>query len=612
MPEADLPIDPYVLGAWLGDGSKDSARFASSREDFQHFAGEVQIVGHSVHVYEERENTLLYQIDKRDRAKICRRGHDMESVGRDSCGRCKACNADRSAPYTVDGLSWRLRRLGLLGNKNVPDLYLMASEGQRMALLQGLMDADGCCSSADGQAIFANTNERLSEAVHFLAASLGMKPSIKRRERDYRGAPHVMWWVTFQTHSDRPPFRMSRKIANCSTAVDHPRRRRRVVSEVERVESRQVSCIQVDNEDGCYLVGKALITTHNSTVEAWGLVDGQPTGKHYKRRIYDDVVVPASVTTPEMIAKTTEMWELSDNLSSEGGAFRIAGTRYHFNDTYGEMLRRGVVTARVYPATIDGTETGEPVLMSRETLAAKRRTQGPYTYSCQMLLNPRGDETQGFHRNWLSYAKGEPHGRGLNKYIIVDPANSKKKNSDWTAIGVIGLGPDRNYVLLDLVRDKLNLRERAEALLDLHEKWLPLGVGYEEYGLQADIQFIEHIQEERNYRFRITPLGGSMSKVDRIRRLIPLFEQGRFYLPKTIWRTLYDKTTVNLIDVFVEEEFAAFPVSVHDDMLDMLSRIEDEALNTVWPLSDEAKLRGAKSRPTHANVGYAHMKRRRH
>ena len=350
-----------------------------------------------------------------------------------------------------------------------------------------------------------------------------------------------------------------------------------------------------------------------STVEAWGLVDGQPIGKHFRVRDYDDIVVLTSVTTPEMIAKTTQAWELSDNLGAIGGVCRIAGTRYHFNDTYSEILKRKTATPRIHTCTKDGTDNFTPencVLMSPELLADKRRDQGPYTFSSQMLLNPKGDSTQGFQRSWLRYTKAEPHGRGLNIYIIVDPANSKRKRSDWTTMGVIGLGSDKNYTLLDVVRDRLNLNERADMLFDLHEKWLPLGVGYEEYGLQADIAHIEHLQHERNYRFKITPLGGSMSKVDRIRRLMPIFEQGRFYLPAARYRTLYDKTTVNIIDVFVEEEYAAFPVATHDDMLDMLARIEDEDLNVKWPLPDAARDRRGKDRPQFANVGYSSMKRR--
>jgi predicted phage terminase large subunit-like protein len=320
-----------------------------------------------------------------------------------------------------------------------------------------------------------------------------------------------------------------------------------------------------------------------STVEAHGLIDGMPTGKHFKLRVYDDVVTAASVTSPDMIGKTTEAWELSDNLGTEGGVFRIVGTRYHFNDTYGEMMRRRVVEPRIYPATVDGSEAGDPVLMSRETLANKRRTQGPYTYATQMLLNPRGDESQSFKRQWINYLQARPETHSLNKYLLCDPANEKKKSSDWTAMWVVGLGPDNNYVILDAIRDKLNLAERAEALIYLHRRWKPIATGYEKYGVQADIQHIESVQHHENYRFKITPLGGTTSKSDRIKRLLPLFEQGRLYFPASIHKTLFDGTTVNLIEVFVEQEYLAFPVSVHDDMLDCLARIVDPDFPTKFP-----------------------------
>jgi hypothetical protein len=83
----------------------------------------------------------------------------------------------------------------------------------------------------------------------------------------------------------------------------------------------------------------------------------------------------------------------------------------------------------------------------------------------------------------------------------------------------------------------------------------------------------------------------------------------RIFLPAAKYRTIYDKTTVNLIEMFVEEEYAAFPVATHDDMLDMLARIEDEDMNVKWPLSDAARVARQGGRPTHANMGYSSMKR---
>jgi predicted phage terminase large subunit-like protein len=320
-----------------------------------------------------------------------------------------------------------------------------------------------------------------------------------------------------------------------------------------------------------------------ATVEAWGLVDGQPTSKHYKLMLYDDVVTRESVTTPDMIKKVNEAWELSTNLSSEGGKTRIVGTRYHFNDTYSEIIRRGAAIPRIYPATDDGTVNGNPVLLTKESLERKRIAQGPYTFASQQLLNPVADEAQGFKTDWVQYYTQKGSGREFTRYIVADPANAKKRSSDYTAMFVIGLGMDENYYVLDMIRDRLNLTERADALFHLHRKWKPKLVGYERYGMMADIQHLQDRMQRDNYRFQIVELGGTMAKVDRIRRLIPLFESGRIFFPETLYRTLYDGKTVELVQAFIEEEYKAFPVGLHDDMLDALSRILDEDMTVQWP-----------------------------
>jgi predicted phage terminase large subunit-like protein len=307
-----------------------------------------------------------------------------------------------------------------------------------------------------------------------------------------------------------------------------------------------------------------------ATVEAWGVVDGQPTSKHYRILNYDDVVTRESVSTPEMMAKTTEALSLSYNLGAHGGVKRFVGTRYHFNDSYKTLMERGTVRPRVYPATEDGTVGGKPVFLTSEMLAEKRRDMGPYVFGCQMLQNPKADETQGFKAEWLRYTATSEH--GLNVFILIDPASSKKKTSDYTAGWVLGLGADRNIYVLDATRDRLSLTQRADLVMNWHRRWQPVAIGYERYGMMGDIEHIRERQERENYRFPIVELGGQLPKIDRIRRLIPWFEQGRIWMPQKLMKTNYEGVEVDVISAFA-----------HDDMLDALARILDDEMPASFP-----------------------------
>jgi predicted phage terminase large subunit-like protein len=326
-----------------------------------------------------------------------------------------------------------------------------------------------------------------------------------------------------------------------------------------------------------------------ATIEAWGLVDGQPTSKHFKVLLYDDIVVEGSVTTPEMIDKTMKALEQSYNLSNEVFVRRFAGTRWHFNDAYKTVIDRGTAVPREHPGTVDGTEYGDPVFWTKESILEKRRDMGPHTFAAQILLNPKADSLKGFKREWLRYYSTAP--TKTNNYILIDAASSKKKGSDYTAMWVVGLGTDGNYYALDIVRDRLSLTERTERLFALHRKWKPLQVRYEKYGAMADIEHIKTEQEKQQYRFDITEVGGQTSKVDRIGRLIPVFEQGKFYLPKTLHVTNYEKVTVDLVHTFIEQEYMPFPVGVHDDMADSLARLLEPDLKLVWPKEEETRVR---------------------
>jgi predicted phage terminase large subunit-like protein len=325
-----------------------------------------------------------------------------------------------------------------------------------------------------------------------------------------------------------------------------------------------------------------------STIEAWGLVDSQPTSKHFRTMIYDDAAARESVTNADMVAKVIDGWAASRALGTEGGATRYYGTRWAYADLYRTIIDRKAAIERRYTVTIDGSTEGEPVLRSREWVAEKRREMGPYVFASQMLLDPAADRTQGFKEEWIKhYTNRGGEFDNLNKYLLIDAASSKKKESDYTSMVVIGLGPDENYYLLDAIRDRLSLKERGDAVFSLHRRWKPRAVGYERYGMMADVEYLKERMGDENYRFEIIEVGGQVSKADRIRRMIPIFEAGRFLLPEVLVKVDYEGKHVDLVVSFLNDEYRPFPVALHDDMFDAISRIWD--VTTIWPKSTVQK-----------------------
>jgi predicted phage terminase large subunit-like protein len=339
-------------------------------------------------------------------------------------------------------------------------------------------------------------------------------------------------------------------------------------------------------DDG--IIVKRQSNPNEATIEAWGLVDGQPTSKHFKVLLYDDVVVAGSVTTPDMISKTMTEMERSYNLGTTPGIKRGAGTRWHFNDAYKTVVDRQTFKGREHPGKEGGEEDGTSVFWDQKIHEKKRRDMGPYTYAAQILLNPKADALQGFKREWSRHYDSIKKEK-LNWYILVDGASSKKRGSDFTAMWAVGLGVDQNYYCVPEVRDRLNLKERGDRLFKLHRDYRPKQVRYEKYGLMSDIEHFQSRMEHENYRFTITEVGGQTSKSDRIKRLLPLFEAGRIWMPKNQFITDWQKVPVDLVKAFIEEEYLAFPVGLHDDLLDALARIAEPDLSLIWPMEEKPK-----------------------
>lgn len=235
-----------------------------------------------------------------------------------------------------------------------------------------------------------------------------------------------------------------------------------------------------------------------------------------------------------------------------------------------------------------GREIGDPLVPQRfsaATLKSKKMSVGPRDWAALYMQRPISDNERLFRRADLRYHELKLEDtRHMNRYLICD-SSSGKKGRDYTAMGVIGLHSDNNAYVLEVYRARLNLADRCNLFMDLHRRWQPFESGYEQFGMMADIEYIQELQERQNYRFNVVPLAGALTgssrKESRIERLIPLMRSHRFYLPKVVWRTEEDGMPRNLIDEIVEQEMLPFPTGANDDAIDMFSRLFD--FNPVWP-----------------------------
>jgi deoxycytidine triphosphate deaminase len=223
--ERELPVDPYVLGAWIGDGTSSQAIITCNDRDIE------------------------------------MAGYRIGGTGRSRDG--------RTGRYVIsDSLSSTFRRPGVPGRKHIPPEYLQASVSQRRALLEGLMDTDGWVDTL-GRCDITTIDRDLAEQYAELMASLGHRPLIATQTATLYGKVcglrHV---VTFTPREI--VFRLPRKRAR--QQLTQRFKGGRSVTGVRPVDSVPVRCIQVGSDEGTFLITRRYIPTHNSSLGRLGLI----------------------------------------------------------------------------------------------------------------------------------------------------------------------------------------------------------------------------------------------------------------------------------------------------------------------------------------------------
>jgi phage terminase large subunit-like protein len=559
LPEADLPVPPYTLGAWLGDGSSATAEITNHDNDAQ-LLDEIRADGFTVTAQSTRPD------------KAPRFGIGTQPGRRDPLtGRMVANGSLQST----------LREEGLLGNKHIPQAYLRASAAQRLALLQGLMDTDGYADPVKGTVEFTSTRRVLADGVVELARSLGQKPVLAEGVATLNGRVigpkyRITWRATVQV------FRLARKAARLRFGgAQGLRSHHRMIVAAEEIDAQPMRCLTVDSQHSMYLAGEAMIPTHNTKAGAeWirnmtrytpRLAIVAPTASDMR-----DVMIEGDsgllrcceaagymphwepskkrLTFPNGAIAIGYTAEEPDRLRgrNDGAAWLDEAAHYPNVEYVWDMLMYGLRLGTAPRVAITTTPTPNPWLKSMITDPLSRVVVVPTfanednlapTFVKQMREKYAGTRQgrQELYGEILEDVEGalwhdqliertRRHSTPLMHRVVVgvDPAGTSAARSDVTGIVVMGLGADGHLYVLDDRSGRYTPLEWANVVRQAYEFWhADLVVAETNYGGEM---VTANLRTNLGDFARVRAVNSRRGKFIRAEPVFGLFEQDRAHL----------------------------------------------------------------------------------
>lgn len=605
----EVPIDPYFLGVWLGNGSTSDTRMVTfNPETFEEM---LELIPY--------KPTWIYW-------------HKTHHVPR-------ARFAD--APKHDFG-------------KTIPDEYLFNSERVRRSLLAGLIDTDGHVDGMTGRVRFVNTERLLVERTGILVRSLGFRTSITSvppslSSSGIQGRKRV-YTLAFNIHDGTQVARLAYKRIRTQS-----KRRQRGIMSILKVASEPGNCIQVDSSDGLYLVTEHFIPTHNSQLAsinfpAWYL--GRHPEKHIITASYSselsqdfggktrdllngDEYKAIFDTTLREDSQSKAKWETQEGgyyisvgvggaITGRGadilliddpfknrqdaesqvyrenvwdwftstaytrlepqGSIVLIMTRWHRDDLAGRLIQQMEDGGEIWDIVmLPGIATCEedyrkegdalwPDRYSKEDLENIKATIGIRDWSSLYQQSPVLVESQEFTQDMFRYfEESDLIGKNLNYKISVDLAISKNEEADRTAIVVRAKDPQKpEWYIMETVVGRLDPLQTIDAIFSLYQVYRvkgPVVVGIETVAYQkALLYFLQEEMRRRQTFIHIIELQAKGKKEERIRGLIPLYKTG------VVFHRHSQKE--------MEEELQTFPYGLHDDIIDALAYQAQFADNT--------------------------------
>ena len=555
----NILIDPYTVGVLIGDGSMNGKA-----------AGNVPVV---LTAHEDDwsvfEREIPYSL-----GKVWRDKRNPATISR-----------------TVQGINQFVSMHGLDthgSEKRVPSEYLYGSVAQRLALLQGLMDTDGTCTS-DGKSSFCSASRGLVEDVMWLARSLGGEA----RWMDKGNARAFQCSVRI----DQPLFRIPRKLQRQRP----PRNDKMAIISIERIADEPSQCIAVDNNERQFTVAD-FFRTHNT-----GLRGTKIFGKRPTLAVLDDLVSDDDSKSKVAMQsiKDTVYKGVDYALDPTKRKIVFNGTPFNKNDILYEAVESGAWEVNVWPICDRFPVSREEFkgawpdrftydFVKDQYETAKKNGQLS-AFNQELMLRITSDEDKlvlPSDIRWYNRTKLLENRAKFNFFITTDFATSARDGADYNVISVWAYSNNGDWFWVDGIRERQTMDKTVADLFRLVSEYRPMSVGIEVTGQQGG--FIPWLQEEminRNVFFTFATSGNgnnpgirpSADKLTRFNMVLPWFKQGKMYFPTEL-------RTTKIVHAFIEELDMITPLQIkskHDDCIDTISQLP---LIGAWKPSEEVQM----------------------
>lgn len=605
---ADLPLHPYALGAWLGDGSANHPRLSMDPRD-RAVSERIQELGYNIssinqHPTQESHESIYFSNGRSGRGPL--------------------------APFAA-----ALRSLGVKGDKHIPDIYIRSSVQQRLELLAGVMDTDGHVEAATGRCRIVSTSRKIIDGMFEVCQSLGFRPYINDSGVPTSGFGGKRSVMTLGFQPTMPiPTVLPRK-----TVERFAKQRQVSVVAIDPYDGGEVgNCISVSADDGLYLVGNHQNITHNSksmhisegfpawylgrnpesriiaashtqrladifsrrvrghiqspswpfqwvsigddsaALRDWELGDTEGgylaagvgtgiTGRGANLMIIDDPHKDMAEAESPVMRENVHEW-FSGTLYTRrqpGAAIIIVMTRWHADDLVGRLLERTEQGGEDWdvvnlPAeNQDGSFLWEEYWPPEEYELAKKSSTR--VWNAQYMGRPSTEGGNMLREQWFGrYAVPAQYSRVVVAY---DTAEKVGLTNDYTACTVIGVKPN-GYDLLVVTRSKV---EFPELIREIDNRMAWASASFPEASVELVIEdassgtaVIQLFKSSRNYVMYPVSSTRKNEKEIRVMEITPLVETGRVSVPEVApW----------IADFF--SQITQFPYDTHDDVVDSFS-----------------------------------------